>query len=351
MIRRVLLGVLLFLAAYLAFWPTSVEPIAWAPDRMRGDLPPNERLAPARRVELAGIEGPEDVAVGTDGAVYAGMVDGKIVRIDPKTGLHHVIAETGGRPLGLDWETRGRLIIADADKGLLSLNVATGNLEVLATEAGGRPFRFTDDVDVGADGLIYFSDASDRFGIHDYKLDILESAGNGRLLSYDPANGRVQTLIDGLQFANGVAVSPDASFVLVVETGRYRVHKHWLTGPDKGATEILIDQLPGFPDGVSSNGRGTYWIAIPSPRNPLLDQLANMPRIRKVVARLPEAFHPKPIRHAMALGVNAQGHVLHNLQQPDGRPLTMITSVEEVGGSLYLGSLQGPAFAILTAPH
>lgn len=349
-LRSILVAILIF-AAYLVAWPTDVEPVFWLPDRMRGDLPPNERLANVEMVTMQGVAGPEDVAVGPDGVVYAGMVDGEIVRVDPQTGVHQVLVNTGGRPLGLDWESRGRLIIADAVKGLLSLNVVTGTLEVLATGADGRPFLFTDDVEVGSDGLIYFTDASDRFAIEDYKLDLLESAGNGRLLRYDPANGRVETLVDGLHFANGVAVAPDASFVLVVETGRYRVQKHWLSGPNQGGTEVLIDRLPGFPDGISSNGRGTYWIAIPSPRNALLDRLAPMPRLRKVVARLPSAFHPQPIRHAMVLGINDQGHVLHNLQQPQGRPFSMITSVEEVRDQLYLGSLHGPAFAMLPVPR
>ncbi len=350
MILRTLLVVLLVLSLYLVAWPTAVEPVSWAPDRVRADLPPNERLAAVKAVTMNGVEGPEDVAVGLDGAVYAGMVGGEIVRVDPQTGAHQVVANTGGRPLGLDWESRGRLIIADAVKGLLSLNIVTGNLEVLATGADNRPFLFTDDVDVGPDGLIYFTDASDRFGITDYKLDMLESAGNGRLLRYDPANGRIETLVDGLFFANGVAVAPDASFVLVVETTRHRVLKHWLTGPAKGATEVLVDRLPGYPDGVSSNGRGTYWIAIPSPRNALLENLAQMPRIRSVVARLPAAFHPKPGPFAMTIGVNDRGQVLHNLQQPQGRPLSTITSVEEVNGTLYLGSLRGPAFGMLPVP-
>ncbi len=351
MILRAMLVFLLIVSLYLVAWPTGVEPVSWLPDRARGDLPPNDRLADVRVVRLQGLEGPEDVAVAPDGAVFAGAVSGEIVRIDPETGTQKVIANTGGRPLGLDWESRGRLIIADADKGLLGLNVVTGTLEVLATEADGRPFLFTDDVEVGADGMIYFSDASDRFAIEDYKLDLLESAGNGRLLRYDPANGQIETLVESLHFANGVAVAPDASYVLVVETGRYRVLKHWITGPNQGGTEVLVDQLPGFPDGVSSNGRGLYWIAIPSPRDALLDKLAPMPRIRKVVARLPSAFHPKPVRFAMAIAVNAQGHILHNLQQPDGQPFSTITSVEEVNGMLYLGSLLGPAFAMLPLPE
>ena len=78
-----------------------------------------------------------------------------------------------------------------------------------------------------------FSGASTRFGAAESGgtyaaslLDLMEHTRNGRLLVYDPETGRATTLLDGLSFANGVAVSPDQSFVLVNETGEYRVIRH-----------------------------------------------------------------------------------------------------------------------------
>ena len=69
---------------------------------------------------------------------------------------------TGGRPLGMDFAPAGDLIVADAVKGLLSVS-RDGAVSVLATGEGGVPFRFTNDVDVGPDGVIYFSDASSKY--------------------------------------------------------------------------------------------------------------------------------------------------------------------------------------------
>ena len=138
--------------------------------------------------------------------------------------------------------------------------------------------------------------------------------------------------------------------MLVNETTRYRVLRHWLNGPRRGTSDVLIDNLPGFPDGISSNGAGLYWLALVSPRNPLLDKLAPNPFMRKVITRLPELLQPAPERYAFVLGLDADGRIVHNLQNPSGQPFAIITSVEQVGTVLYLGSLEEPALARIAAP-
>jgi sugar lactone lactonase YvrE len=223
-------------------------------------------------------------------------------------------ADTGGRPLGLAWAADGRLIVADAARGLLSVSDA-GAIRVLSTEAGGVPFGSTDDVDVAPDGTIYFSDASRVFDQQRYTWDLVES------------------------------------FVLGNETSRYRVRRYWLTGERRGESEVIIDNLPGFPDGISSNGAGTYWLAIVSPRNALLDALAPHPFLRKTILRLPEAVQPAPVRYGFVLGLDGSGKLLHNLQSPSGEPFALITSVEQVGGMLLSGSLEEPALARIAAPR
>ena len=121
---------------------------------------------------------------------------------------------------------------------------------------------------MAADGKIYFSDASTKFGAREsggtYEaslLDINEHGGHGRLLVYDPASGKTKTLLTGLNFANGVAVSHDQQYVLVNETGSYRVIRYWIGGPGKGKSEPLIENLPAFPDNISTGLDGRFWIA------------------------------------------------------------------------------------------
>jgi sugar lactone lactonase YvrE len=352
--RKFLAGILFLIALlllYLLFWPVAIDPADWqAPAADVSELyPPNTLLAGIERLEITGGYGPEDVAVDSAGQIYGGLQDGRIIRMSPESGAAQVFADTKGRPLGLHFDSGGNLIVADAYKGLLSVD-PRGQISVLATEANGLPFKLTDDVDIAADGSIYFSDASSKFGQGEYRLDALEHRPHGRLLVYHPVEKTTRVLLDNLYFANGVAVSPDQTFVLVNETWKYRVKRYWLAGERAGQSDIFIDNLPGFPDGISSNYRDAFWLALASPRNPRIDNLADKPFLRKVVARLPGFFQPDAIPYAFVLGLDTHGKVVHNLQEPSGKPFSFITSVQQHKDMLYLGSLIEPAIGRMKAP-
>lgn len=336
---------------YVGFWPVAIDPVAWSPPKapaMAGVYAPNRKLAAVTRIgEGVGI-GPEGIAVDAQGRIYAGYIDGRIVRFSPDGKTHELFARTAGRPLGMKFGKNGNLYVADAVRGLLELT-PKGGLKVLSSSAEGQAFGFTNDLDIAKDGTIYFSDSSTRFGVRDAIADIFEHRGTGRLLRYDPKTQRTTVLLRRLQYANGVAVAPDQSYVLVVETASYRVRVYWLSGPIKGKSDIFIDNLPGFPDGISSNGRDTFWLAMFTTRNPTADKLALRPTLRKMIWRLPKFVQPKPKRYAFVLGLGTDARVIHNLQDPNGR-FAPVTSVLEVRGRLYLGSLSEPAIGYLTVP-
>jgi hypothetical protein len=223
-----------------------------------------------------------------------------------------------------------------------------GQITKLASEASGIPIKYADDVDVAANGKIYFSDASTKFGAKDWGgtyeaslLDINEHGGHGRLIVYDPATGKAETLLDGLNFANGVAVSPDQTYVLVNETGAYRVIRYWIAGTKKGKAEPLIEDLPSFPDNISTGINGRYWIAFVSPRNPLIDSLSDKAFLRKVIQRLPAFLRPRAIAYGHIIAIDGNGKVMEDLQDPAGAyPIN--TSVTETPDYLYIGSLVTP---------
>jgi sugar lactone lactonase YvrE len=249
-----------------------------------------------------------------------------------------LFSNTHGRPLGLAFNPSGNLIVADAIRGLLSV-ARDGAVTVLTTEADGVPFGCTNDLDVAADGTIYFTDASSKFPLTNFTADILEHGPNGRFFSYDPQTKITRTLMRDLCFANGVAISPDQSFAVIVETGAYRLHRFWLKGTKQGQAEIFMDNLPGFPDGVSSNGQDKFWLPLVTPRDVLLDKLLPHPFLRKIVARLPKVLQPAPKRYSFVLALDVKGNVVENLQDGSPQCYAEIANVVERNGALYFGSI------------
>ncbi|HKP47837.1 MAG TPA: SMP-30/gluconolactonase/LRE family protein [Pyrinomonadaceae bacterium] len=332
---------------YLLAWPVPISPVSWTPPAapsLTGQYQQNTRLATTERLSLriAGASAtgfaPEDVAVDNEDRIYAGLDDGRIIRLQQDRGTPTEFSSTHGRPLGLAFDHDGNLIVADAREGLLSVS-REGSVTVLTQQADGVRLGCTNDLDIGADGLIYFTDASSKFSLTDYRSDILEHQGNGRLLVYDPKTRTTRTLMKDLCFANGVAVSPDQSFLLVVETASYRVHRYWLNGPKHGQSEIFIDNLPGFPDGISGNGKDKFWLALVAPRDRTLDAVLPYPFLRKVIYRLPAFVQPAPKRYSFVLGLDDAGKVIDNLQNPAADCYAEIANVVEHNGALYFGSI------------
>ena len=349
--------IVIIIAAVLYFvsWPVPIEPVAWkAPPNSgySGPFAQNERLRGIQPLPIGDNYGPEDIALDAQGRIYASTHEGRIVRLQADGSNPENWIDTGGRPLGIDFDNNGNLIVADAFRGLLSIS-QDGSITELATVADGIPIRYANDVDVAGDGKIYFSDASTKFSAKEWGgtyeaslLDLMEHGGHGRLLVFDIADGKAKTLLDDLNFANGVAISHDQSYVLVNETGNYRVIRYWLTGPKKGQAEPFIEGLPGFPDNISRGFDGRFWVALVSPRNALLDKLSDQPFLRKVIQRMPAFIRPKAVAYGHIIANDGHGKVVKDLQDSSGSyPIN--TSVTETEDYLYIGSLISPVIGRL----
>lgn len=358
----VLLSGLALAVLYLAAWPVPVDPVAWQapPDKgLAGAFAANDRLADAATIDLGAYEGPEDVAVGQDGALYATTASGAILRIDDGNGQVSVFADTGGRPLGIEAAPDGSLLVANAYLGIQRVS-PDGDVSDLLSAVDGEPLAYADDLAVSGDGIVYFSDASTKFGARDWGgsfsaslLDILEHGGHGRVIAFDPRTGSATILVDDLDFANGVAISDDDRFLLIAETGSYRILRHWLQGPDAGTTEVVLDNLPGFPDNINRGADGRFWVGLVAPRDAKLDGLSDKPFLRKVVQRLPAALRPSAVPSSHVFAMSGDGAVLLSLQDPAARYPAM-TGGCEAGRRLYLSRLFGhelPYVEMATLAH
>ena len=365
------------LLAYLAFWPTGVDPVSWtAPQDLGyvGAHAPNQRLAGLKQVALAaGQEGPEHITA-YQGAVYTGLANGDVLKLSLDGQTQSVVVNTAGRPLGIDFDAQGRMLVADAFKGLLRVTGqgAQAHVETLLTQVEdpipNDPVRYADAVKVAPDGTIWATDASRRFGAKALNstfeasvLDILEHSCTGRVIALDPVTLKSRVALAGLCFPNGIAFTPDGKTMFLSETGSYRILKldlaklsvaHTNQGTigvptvenalAQGAATVLVDNLPGYPDNLMRSEAGRLWVGLTKPRSHLIDKLSNQPFARSVVLRLPRFTWPVPKAYGHVIAFDDSGKVVDDLQDPTGAyPET--TSATEVDGKLFIQSLHAHA--------
>lgn len=299
-------------------------------------------LDAAEQLDVHG-PGPEDPLLDDQGRLHVGVKDGRILRVEPG-GLVTTLAETGGRPLGLEWLPDGDLLVCDADVGLLRVPREGGDVEVLVSHVGGERLVLTNNAAVEADGTIWFTESTRCNPLDDFVGDALEHNGSGRLLRRGP-DGEVDEVLDGLSFANGVALVRDDEAgideVWVAETAAYSIHRVQRSGSAAGKASLVTDALPGFPDNLDVGASGTVWAPLPNPRNAIGDRLKAMqPWARNLVRRIPDAITDRlVVPYARVLGFAKDGTVRHDLQG-SGEASRFLTGAREHGGQLYLGSVE-----------
>lgn len=296
-------------------------------------------------VPLTGT-GPEDVAVDADGQLYTGLADGRILQVSPDGRTVRTVAELDGRVYGLELYGDDELLVCGGSLGLLAVSLADGKPRTLVRDG----LRACNNAAVAADGTIYFSDSSTEFDIPDWRSDLVHQTETGRLLRRSP-DGSVVDLLDGLHFANGVALAADESFVTVAETGGFRIRRVWLAGDHSGQSDLFAEDLTGFPDNASTGSDGLIWVALASPRLKSLDLVQRLPRAaRAAVLNLPVRMQPQPSRVVGAIGLGRDGTVVREYRgEIDG--FYMLTAVRERDGWLYFGSLEGQNVVVMPYPH
>jgi sugar lactone lactonase YvrE len=341
------------LVMYLGFWPVPIAPIAWTAPAAPGYVDAfavNDRLANLKIIPLGRDEGPEHVAIGPDGKLYAAVASGAILRMNLDGSAQELYAKTDGRVLGFDFDAEGNLIAADAFLGLLSI-APDRKITPLSQQVNGDPIRYADAVVVAKNGKVYFSDASTRFGAKQWGgtfeaslLDILEQSSSGRVLEYDPKTKATRILAKGLAFANGVALSSDEQSLFVAETGKYRVWRIAVDAKDLDVSSTsaqaikVFENLPGYPDNLMRGLNGKIWMGLVKPRNPTVDDFANKPFMRQLTLRLPRSLWPVPKAYGHVLAFTEDGKVVANLQDPNGT-YPEATGVTETAERLYVHSL------------
>ncbi len=331
---------------YLLLWPVGFNPPKFVPLKapdLVGVLKPQPITKKMLNIKTG--FGPEDVAFDHQGRMYTGLANGWIVRTNNHLQQAENWVNTGGRPLGLAFNSKGELVVADAIKGLLSVDV-NKNISLLSSGIDGVAYKFIDDLAIDKNDVVYFVDSSSVYGIQeDYVLkSFLDGRPLGKLMAYFPKTNTVEIIRSNLFFPNGITISHDQSSVLVSEMMTYRILRIGIGGHNKGDFSVFMKNLPGFPNNIrkSQYSKDAYWLALSAPRNPDVENLQTNPFLRKILLRLPTSLlpTPKPAKYGFVVMLDAQGSIVSSIQDPTGVNAFMLTSATEYQGHLYLGSIE-----------
>ena len=338
---------LLVLGLSMTFSSCGLQPVAWTPapkPMFAAETALNEKLSTAEKITLDGWCGPEDIVFDGAGNLFCGVhakndfADGRILKIAP-TGQVEVFYDARSWVAGLHFDTDGNLVALSHREGLISISPDKKATVLTNKDENGKPFLIPNGLDIASDGKIYFSNTSEisAYNIKYGRKVILEQRPIGGLYCFDPKTNHVKTLIQGTFFGNGVVLSQDERFVLMVETSRYRVLRYWLKGDKTGQTEIFMDNLPGFPNGISIREDGSFWLGFSTKRNDALDKIHPQKGMKKLVYALPNFMQPKAEKFGMVMNISPEGKILQTFFDTTGNTMPEAGAVKEHQGYLYLG--------------
>ncbi len=335
-------------AISIAIQSCLITPLSWTPPKkpkLDGPLSENNDLKSTKWINLNGWYGPEDIAFDNQENLYCGVhisktdfSDGRILKIDTK-GRITVFCKTESWVTGLHFDKNENLIACDQKRGLISVN-KKGEITILASEdVSGNKFLFPNDVDIASDGVIYFTNTSSKypFSRKNARRIIFEAKPDGGLYSYSPETKVVSTLIDSTFFGNGVAVSKNNTFVLMVDLTKYRVIRYWLKGLNKGKIDVFLENLPGLPNGISRRKDGSFWLGFSTRRSDILDKIQPNIGIKKIIYGLPLWIQPKQEQFGMLMHISETGKILKTFYDTTGKYVSEASSIEEHKGFLYIG--------------
>ncbi len=334
---------------YVAPVYTSMKPAVSALPGSGTPYELNHRLAETQIIGLGEIEGPEDVILDEDDHLYCGTRHGDIVRYRaPDYLTSEVFAHIGGFPLGLAFDRDGSLKVCVGAMGLYSVS-PEGRVERLSAETNRSLLSVVDDarlrdpndLDIGTDGRIYFTDSTTRFDAHEWATDSVENRPTGRVLVYDPQSGRTRTILRGLSYTNGVCMAHDGESFFFAESWECRVNRYWYRGPRAGQLACVLRDMPGYPDNINRASDGAYWMAWLGMRTPSFDLMLRRPGTRRrMTRRLPRDDWLFPnINTGGVVKFDDNGAILATLGDLGGKHHPMVTSMREHKGHLYIGGI------------
>ncbi len=345
-----IVGLLVVFALFWVMWPSSIQPAYWdepLPPEPTGVLAPNTALDAARQYQIGEAGAATGLVLSPDGSVYFGTADGHIHRFlpgRPENPVQEIARITDAPIFGLAWAEPGMLAIASLE-GLYGLNLINGSVDRLSTGVATHPFGYVNDVTVGPDGTIFFTDSSARWQMMDeesrFFREMLENRPGGSVYAWNPHLDQTYLLRDRLYYPNGITLAPDGRSLLISETFRHRIVRLWLDGPQAGNLDILARNLPGYPDSLSIDHQGRLVISMLTTRDPGLRLLHRNPILAELYTKLPNWLRPNlhPAQGFLVVMDPQTGTILETLQSSDDRFCLLSDAEFGPANAVWLGSI------------
>jgi len=188
---------------------------------------------------------------------FSDMGAGEVVAVDLE-GKSEVIARVPAMPMGLGWLPDGPLLIVSARDGLLLRLDPDGSLVTHADLTGLTGHAWSDMV-VDGRGNAYIGNIGFEFPGGEFATGILA------LVTPD---GSARQVADGVSFANGVAVTPDNSTLILAESYASRLTAFDIAADGSLSNRrVWADLGGGVPDGICLDAEDAVWYSdVPNKR-------------------------------------------------------------------------------------
>jgi gluconolactonase len=206
-------------------------------------------LFPLDRFEVfaEGLDHPEGLAFDRDGNLWTGGELGQIYRIDSKRKVK-IVATLGGFNLGLTFSPRQDLYVCNFKRGALIQLDRSGKVLCSWEKVDRYRLRTPNFAVFDREGNLYFSDSGDWH------------ADDGFLFLLRP-NGKIEQLLSGLAFPNGLSLSADERTLFVVQSTKDNVLAVPLPSPAKtGEPRVHASGLHNVPDGAGLDADGNLYV-------------------------------------------------------------------------------------------
>jgi sugar lactone lactonase YvrE len=165
-------------------------------------------------------------------------------------GNSEVIAHVPAMPMGIGWLPDGRLLIVSSRDGRLLRRQPDGSLVTHAdlTSLSGHPWS---DMVVDGRGNAYIGNIGFDFPGGEFATGIIALV---------TPNGSTRQVADGIAFANGMAVTPDNSTLIIAESYANRLTAFDIAADGGLSNRRVWAELDGgFPDGICLDAEGAVW--------------------------------------------------------------------------------------------